>query len=267
MSDYTFLDAASILLREGLEALLVLVALLALLRKSGQSAQQRWVWLGGSMGLLAAVMLALLVKLFFQQLLTHTRQEVLEGITGLVAAGLLFSVSLWLHRRAAVASWQTFVQEQAQAALATGQVFSLAFLAFTAVFREGAETVLFYVGLAPSLAAEDLWLGIGLGSLLLVGMAILLLQVGLKLPLGAFFRGLSLLIFYLGFKFLGSGLHALQVAGWLPITPLSGIPKLRWLGLYPTWQTLIPQVVLLGTAFVLWMRQWLRADSAQNLSP
>ncbi|MFT0812991.1 FTR1 family iron permease [Synechococcus sp. OH20] len=267
MSDYTFLDAASILLREGLEALLVLVALLALLGKSGQSAQQRWVWLGGSAGLLAAVMLGLLVKLFFQQLLTHTRQEVLEGITGLVAAGLLFSVSLWLHRRAAVASWQTFVQEQAQAALATGQVFSLASLAFMAVFREGAETVLFYVGLAPALPAKEFWLGIGLGSLMLVGVAILLLQVGLRLPLRAFFRGLSLLVFYLGFKFLGSGLHALQVADWLPVTPLIGIPKLRWLGLYPTWQTLIPQLVLLGTAFVLWMRQWLRADSAQNLSP
>ncbi|MFS8782530.1 FTR1 family protein, partial [Synechococcus sp. R6-7] len=178
MSDYTFLDAASILLREGLEALLVLVALLALMSKSGQSAQKRWVWIGGSAGLLAAVMLGLLVKLFFQQMLTHTRQEVLEGITGLVAAGLLFSVSLWLHRRAAVASWQTFVQEQAQAALATGQVFSLAFLAFVAVFREGVETVLFYVGLAPSLSAKDFWLGIGLGSLVLVAVAILLLQVG-----------------------------------------------------------------------------------------
>ncbi|MFS8823859.1 FTR1 family iron permease [Synechococcus sp. R6-6] len=266
MSDYTFLDAASILLREGLEALLVLVALLALMSKSGQSAQKRWVWIGGSAGLLAAVMLGLLVKLFFQQMLTHTRQEVLEGITGLVAAGLLFSVSLWLHRRAAVASWQTFVQEQAQAALATGQVFSLAFLAFVAVFREGVETVLFYVGLAPSLSAKDFWLGIGLGSLVLVAVAILLLQVGLKLPLGVFFRGLSLLVFYLGFKFLGSGLHALQVADWLPITPLVGIPKLRWLGIYPTWQTLLPQLLLLGIAFALWVRQWLRADSAQRLS-
>ncbi|MFS8740493.1 FTR1 family protein [Synechococcus sp. WC10meta] len=267
MSDYTFLDATSILLREGLEALLVLLALVALLGKSGQSAQQRWVWLGGAAGLLAAVLLGLLVKLFFQQLLTHSRQEVLEGITGLVAAGLLFSISLWLHRRSATAAWQTFVHEQAQVALASGQVFSLAFLAFTAVFREGAETVVFYVGLAPSLPARDLWLGIGLGALLLAGVAVLLLPLGLKLPLGAFFRGLSLLIFYLGFKFLGSSLHALQVAGWLPTTPLSGIPKLRWLGIYPTWQTLIPQTVLLGIAFVFWMRLWLRADSAQKLSP
>ncbi len=266
MSDYTLFDAASILLREGLEALLVLVALLAFLGKSGQTAQRRWVWIGGAVGLMAAVALGLLVKLFFQQVLTHTRQEVLEGITGLVAAGLLFSVSLWLHRQAAIASWQTFVQEQAHAALASGQVFSLAFLAFTAVFREGAETVLFYVGLAPSLSAKDFWAGVGLGSLVLFGVAVLLLHVGMKLPLRAFFRGLSLLIFYLGFKFLGSGLHALQMADWLPITPLVGIPKLRWFGFYPTWQTLLPQMLLLGIALTLWVQQLLRAESAQKFS-
>ncbi|MEN9260155.1 MAG: FTR1 family protein [Thermostichus sp. HHBFW_bins_43] len=267
MSDYTLFDAASILLREGLEALLVLVALLAFLGKSGQSAQKRWVWMGGAVGLLAAVALGLLVKLFFQQVLTYTRQEVLEGITGLVAAGLLFSVSLWLHRQAAIASWQSFVREQAQAALAGGRVFSLAFLAFTAVFREGAETVLFYVGLAPSLSTTDFWAGVGLGSLVLLGVAVLLLRVGMKLPLRAFFLGLSLLIFYLGFKFLGSGLHALQMADWLPITPLAGIPKLRWLGFYPTWQTLLPQMALVGVALAATVRQWASGQKVTTREP
>ncbi|MEN9230374.1 MAG: FTR1 family protein [Thermostichus sp. DG02_5_bins_236] len=265
-SDYTALDAASILLREGLEALLVLVALLAFLGKSGQSGQKRWVWLGGSVGLLAAVLLGLLVKLFFQHLLTHTRQEVLEGITGLVAAGLLFSVSFGLHRQAAIVSWQTFVREQVDVALANGQVFSLAFLAFIAVFREGAETVLFYVGLAPSLSAADFWAGVGLGSLILAVVAVLLLQVGMKLPIKTFFRGLSLLIFYLGFKFLGSGLHALQMADWLPLTPLAGIPKLRGFGIYPTWQTLLPQMVLLGIALTVEIWQRLQAEPAEKVS-
>ncbi|MGQ9838746.1 MAG: FTR1 family iron permease [Cyanobacteriota bacterium] len=265
-SDYTALDAASILLREGLEALLVLVALLAFLGKSGQSEQKRWVWLGGAVGLLAAVFLGLLVRLFFQQLLTHTQQEVLEGITGLVAAGLLFSISFGLHRQAAIASWQRFVWEQADVALASGRVFSLAFLAFIAVFREGAEMVLFYVGLAPSLSAADFWAGVGLGSLVLTVVTVLLLQVGMKLPIKAFFRGLSLLIFYLGFKFLGSGLHALQMADWLPLTPLAGIPKVRWLGLYPTWQTLLPQMILLGVALTLWVEQLLRSEPGQKFS-
>ena len=71
---------------------------------------------------------------------------------------------------------------------------------------------------------------------------------------------------YWGSPTKSSGLHALQVADWLPITPLVGIPKLRWLGIYPSWQTLLPQLVLLGIAFALWVRQWLRADSAQRLS-
>ncbi|MEN9212670.1 MAG: FTR1 family protein [Thermostichus sp. DG02_3_bins_51] len=265
-SDYTVLDAASILLREGLEALLVLVALLAFLSKSGQSAQKRWVWLGGALGLLAALLLGLLVNFFFQQLLTSTRQEVLEGTTGLLAAGLLFSVSFWLHRRAAVVSWQAFVQEQARVAMAGGRVFSWAFLAFVAVFREGAETVLFYVGLAPSLSATDFGLGLGLGSLILAVVAVLLLQLGMKLPIQAFFRGLSLLIFYLGFKFLGSGLHALQMAGWLPSTPVSGIPKLRWIGFYPTWQTMLPQLLLLGVAVAVGLWQRLQAESARKVS-
>ncbi len=132
----------------------------------------------------------------------------------------------------------------------------LALLAFLAVFREGAETTVFYLGMAPAIAPRDLLLGIGVGIAILIVAAVLMLALGVKLPVRPFFRVAGLLVYYLGFKFVGAGLHSLQVAGVIPGTPIAGLssnPIFEFFGIYPTWQTLLPQLALLLGALAVWV--------------
>ena len=129
----------------------------------------------------------------------------------LIAAALLFYVSYWLHSKASLHAWKKYIDQQTTQALARGSMAGLALLAFLAVFREGAETAVFYLGMAPAIELRDLVLGIAGGALVLIVAAVLMLVVGVKLPLRPFFRVAGLLVYYLGFKFVGTGLHA---KGW-----------------------------------------------------
>jgi len=254
---YTMVDAAVILLREGLEALLVLVALLAFLNKSGNADKGRWLWVGAGIGVLASIVTAIIINLAFANVATGANRELIEGLTGLVAAAMLFYVSYWLHSKSSLAAWQGYIHNQVNSALAKNSLWSLAILAFLAVYREGAETTLFYIGIAPSISTSDLLTGLGLGIVGLIIFAVLMLGLGLKIPLKPFFLVTSLLIYYLGFKFVGAGIHALQVAGILPATPASFLPASEGWGLYPTWETTLPQLALLvgAIALVLYTRQ------------
>lgn len=248
---YSAFDAALIILREGLEALLVVVALLAFLRKSGNSDKRGWIWVGGAAGILASIVTAFILRAVFNQVSAGRSRELIEGITGLVAAGLLFYVSYWLHSKASLHAWQSYIAQQTTRALARGSMLGLALLAFLAVFREGAETVVFYLGMAPAIGMRDLLLGMGAGAAILVVLAVLMLVVGVRLPLRPFFRIAGLLVYYLGFKFVGTGIHALQVAGTVPTSPIGRLPSsgvLEFFGIFLTWQTLLPQLVLLAAA-------------------
>jgi high-affinity iron transporter len=247
---YGVFDATIIMLREGLEALLVIAALLAFLQKAGRPEQQRWIWSGGLAGVALSVAVAFGAQAAFSRAGAALGSELVEGLTGLVGAAMLFYVSYWLHQKSRLGAWQRYIRERSGSALARNSVLSLAMIAFLAVFREGAKTVLFYLGIAPSIPLGDLLAGIGLGTGLLLVIGIALLALGLRLPLRPFFQASSLLIYYLGFKFVGTGIHALQVAGVLPATP-APLPANEVLGLFPTWQTVLPQLVLLVVALVI----------------
>lgn len=245
---YTMFDAAAIILREGLEALLIIVALLAFLRRSGNNDKRVWIWAGGGLGVLASIITAFALQAVFSRASAGQNREVIEGVTGLVAAGLLFYVSYWLHSKANLHAWQKYINQSTSQALMRGSVTGLAMLSFLAVFREGAETAVFYLGMVSSITLEALLLGLGLGVALLVVAAILMLLIGMKLPLRPFFQVAGLLVYYLGFKFLGTGLHALQVVGMLPTSPIPALPPLPVIGFYPTWETTLPQLALLAMA-------------------
>ena len=259
---YSLFDSAVILLREGMEALLVLVALCAFLVKSNNGDKSRWIWIGAGAGILASVITALVIHLVFANIAVGSNRELLEGLTGLVAAAMLFYVSYWLHSKSSMGAWQVYIKEKTTTALAQNSVFSLALLAFLAVFREGAETVLFYIGIAPSISTADLLGGLGLGSLILVVVAVLMLGLGLRIPLQPFFLFTSLLIYYLGFKFVGSGIHALQVAGLLPADTASFLPSVAALGLYPTWETTLVQLAIFVIAIGVVLYNRSRTPSA-----
>ncbi|GAC1549792.1 MAG: FTR1 family iron permease [Herpetosiphon sp.] len=265
-TSYTVFDAASILLREGLEALLVIAALLAFLQKSGNADKRRWVWVGGLLGISVSVATALALYWIFRSFMVSGRREVIEGVTGLVAAAMLFYVSYWLHSKTQIGGWQTYLKDRTNAAIARGSLFSLAFLSFLSVFREGAETALFYIGIAPAISFSNLLLGLSIGIILLAGIGILIIGLGVRIPLGLFFQVASLLIWYLGFKFIGTGLHALQVARIVSSNPLRLVPAIPGLGLYQTWETTAAQLSLLAIAVVVvfLMRSSKVSDSRQR---
>jgi len=261
---YNLWDAALILLREGMEALLVVVALLAFLKKSDNAAYSRWIWMGAGVGILASVVAAFILQAIFSKISAGSSRELIEGYVGLFAAAMLFYVSYWLHSKSSLGAWQGYIHQQMTSALATKSALSLALLAFLAVFREGAETVLFYIGIAPSISTTDLVAGFGLGAVILVLVAALMLGLGLKIPLKPFFLVTSILIYYLGFKFIGSGIHSLQVAGVLPSHTGSFLPSWEPLGLFPTWETTLPQlaILLVAVIIVLYSRRQATRESA-----
>jgi len=263
---YTMFDSALILLREGMEALLVLVALLAFLNKSGNGDKSRWLWVGTGAGILASIATALIIRSVFSDLTAAgVNRELLEGGTGLFAAVMLFYVSYWLHSKSSMGAWQGYIRGQVTTALAQNSLFSLGFLAFLAVFREGGETALFYIGIAPSISSADLIGGLVVALVLLAIAAFLMLRVGLTIPLKPFFLVTSLLIYYLGFKFVGAGIHSLQVAKLLPASPANFLPSLEGVGLYPTWETTLPQLVILLVAGVIILRSWKQSPETTAL--
>jgi len=248
---YTPFDAAAIILREGLEALLVIVALLAFLNRSGNNDKRSWIWAGAGAGVLVSLVAAFLLQRIFSAATAGQNREVIEGVTGLVAAGLLFYVSYWMHSKSNLRAWQKYIDHRTTQALARGSMFGLASLAFLAVFREGAETTVFYLGMVSSIAVSDLALGLGAGLVVLSVIAVLMLKVGLRIPMRPFFQIAGLLVYYLGFKFVGTGIHALQVAGVLPVSPVAFLKAVPFIGLYPTWEVAAPQALLLVAALVV----------------
>lgn len=245
---YGVFDAAIILLREGLEALLVIAALSAVLKKSGTVSGQAWLWTGAVGGLAASVVLGVAIQAFFSSIINPANRELLEGVIGLFAAAMLVYVSYWLHSKASISGWQSYIRTQTRDALKGGRLIGIGVLAFLAVFREGAETALFYLGMVSNISASDLAMGLAIGFGLLLILGFLMVVVGVRIPMRPFFMVASVLVFYLCFKFLGTGIHALQVSGYLPSGSSASLPSFDPVGLYPTWPTTIAQVLLLALA-------------------
>jgi high-affinity iron transporter len=245
---YGVFDAAIILLREGFEALLVFAALLAFLKRSGNGDKQAWIWGGGGAGLALSVVIAIVVNVAFARAGGSSR-ELLEGATGLVAAGMLLWMMFWLHSKSNVQSWNRYISERSSRALAANSLMGLAAIAFLAVLREGAETVLFYVGIAPAIETGQLLAGLAVGGVALVLVAVLMLVVGVRIPIKPFFLATSVLVFFLAFKFAGMGVHSLQVAGYLQAHSAGYLPSVDFFGVFPTWETTLVQLIILaGTA-------------------
>ncbi|HLH72547.1 MAG TPA: FTR1 family protein [Chloroflexota bacterium] len=247
---YMPFDAAITLFREGLEALLVIGALLALVTRAGRSDLRWQVWTGAAIGVVASLAVAFAMQMVFARVGAGINRELLEGVTGLFAAVMLLYVSYWMHGRSHLADWRRFLASRSGQALTSGSAFALPLLAFLAVFREGAETVLIFVGMAAGISLPDLILGITAGSLALLVFGIAFFRFGLRLSIRPFFRVISILLFYLGFKFVGVGIHSLQVTGLVPVTVATFLPSLDVLGLFPTWQTTLAQFVLILIAVV-----------------
>lgn len=245
-TSYNFVDAMLILLREGIEAILIVAGLIAFLRRANSGVGMKWVWGGAVSGIVASLALAVVMVIFFANAAGAQNRETLEGVIGLVAVIMMLSIGAWLHKRSNILNWNAYFERHMGKAIATGSLVSMASLSFLAIFREGAETVIFYIGMAPAIELKELLIGIGAALAILVVFAFAIIRFSSRIPLRPFFAAAAWLIYILAFKMVGASVHALQVAKIFPVHVADYIPFVNWLGIYPTLETLLPQLLLIG---------------------
>jgi high-affinity iron transporter len=242
-----FLGAFTILVREGLEALLVVVALLAFLRKAERHEALRYVHAGWVLALVAGGITWAIASYAIS--ISGAGRELTEGLSSLFAAVVLLSVGLWMHQKSIGGRWQAYLKEKMTAALDHRSAWFLFGLAFISVYREVFETILFYAALWNE--GQQAWLlgGIAAGAVVLGVIAWALLRTSRRLPIGTFFSASSALIALLAIVLTGKGVAALQEAGWVAVT-IAPAPHVELLGIYPTWQSLLAQLVIIVLLFV-----------------
>jgi len=247
----TFLGAFTILLREGLEALLVVIAMIAFLRKSERVEALPYVHGGWVMALLAGA--ATWAVATYAIGISGASRELTEGFGSMLAAVILLSVGIWMHGKSQAEEWRRYIREKMQGALSRGSAWFLFGLAFIVVYREVFETILFYAALWTPDSGATIVAGALSAVALLAAIAWAMLRYSRALPITQFFRYSAILIAVLTVVLAGKGIGALQEAGIVPITPLAGVPRITVLGLFPTVEAVATQALML-TAIVLGFR-------------
>lgn len=257
----SFFPAFLILIREGLEAILVLVAIIAYLKKSGNEKHLDTVYNAMIAAIIASFVTAYLFASIFESTAAGAGREILEGATALFAVVVLLATSAWLGSKSDAKVWKKYIQDMVDKSLTDGKAKALAFAAFLAVYREGAEIILFYQALFNNTATDVdmIWYGFAAGCVV-VAILFFALQHGvLKIALRPFFMFTSILMYLLAITFAGGGIRELQEGGVFGQTPIESlpVPTIDVLGIYPTVETFGVQVALLviGIAMLLYRRK------------
>ncbi|MBF0750146.1 FTR1 family iron permease [Mammaliicoccus lentus] len=248
---YTFWDAALILLREGVEALLIIMALLTVTRKTEQTKASKWIMSGSLLGIILSIALAFIFKAIFENL--GSTRELTEGIVGICSVILMVIVGAWLHSKSSLESWEKFINKNMDKAMSTGSLLTFGLVAFLSVFREGAETIIFYLGIVGKISTWSLILGILVAVFILILIAVFFTQITKWIPIHRLFFIMSLFIFLLAFKILGVSVHTLQILNILPQHTINHLPFIDLIGLYPTYETVIPQLILIVIVMIYYM--------------
>jgi high-affinity iron transporter len=251
----TFLGAFTILLREGLEALLVVIAMIAFLRKAERVEALPYVHGGWIAALVAGA--ATWAVATYAIGISGASRELTEGFGSLLAALILLSVGIWMHGKSQADEWRRYIREKLQHALSRGSAWFLFGLAFLVVYREVFETILFYAALWTPDNGMTVLAGALSAIVLLAIIAWAMLRYSRTLPIAAFFKFSAILIAVLAVVLAGKGVGALQEAGLIPITPLSGVPRITFLGLFPTLEAVGAQLLMLA-ALVIGFRSAVR---------
>lgn len=254
-----FFASFLILLREGAEALLVVAAVITYAMKAKRKDQVA----GIIVGVVAAIVLSVMIAIVLARLTSNVSglaQELIEGFTGIAAVLMLIYVSNWIFSKSHGAKWNEYMQSVAGSKTQSGGVFGLALVAFLAVLREGAETILFF---SPILTAARsgsdyafIWLGVGVALVILIILFLLVWVFGVRLPIRKFFRWTSLLLGMLAVTIAGGAAKEFQDATWLHTTDVPGVPEIAVLGLYPTVQTLVAQAIVVVILIILAVVQY-----------
>lgn len=254
------LQSASILLREGLEAMLVIAALAAFLRRSGAVAELKAVYLGATLAILASVLAAVVFDLF----LGGAHDDRLEAVVMLLASALMFYMSGWLFLRQNPGAWIATLRHSAERAISSGTSLSLASIAFLAVFREGGETVLFLHALARSSGGWSAGLGIGLLAALVSLLALYAAMqcLAFRLPLRPVFLLTSAFLFLMGLRFIGGAVQELQEQAMISYDDVTVPDWLVSLGVNPTWEAFAAQFTVAVVAVASMLAMYYRRRPA-----
>ena len=258
-------QAFLILIREGLEALLVVAAVIAYLVKSGNKRFTKWIYLGVVAGLAGSGLVAVLFTFLFGG--SGPIQEISEGVCALIATLMLLWTSNWMLNKSSVEAWNNYIRNKTETAVAgaqskvesgqslgLGMITSLAMLSFLAVFREGAETVIFFESIySMSQDAHGMWVGGLTAAAVLIVIFLILRFTSVKIPIGPFFLVTSILMAALVVIFAGGGIHALIEGDLIEGTYLSTVPTNDWIGLYPYVETITAQVIAAIAVVVLFV--------------
>ncbi len=246
-----FISALVILLREGLEAILLLAAIIAFVTRTGRRDALPWVH-AGWIGALAMGGVTWMVATYFISI-SGANRELTEGVTALVACAMLLYVGYWLHGKSQAQAWSHFLRDQVDSALERRTLRTMAAVSFIAVYREILEVVLFYEALwvqAGDAGHGAVGGGIVTAAVLLAITGWAIFRYSIRLPIGPFFTAMSLLLALMAVAFAGQGIKALQEAGMVGVHEVPFF-TLALLGIHPTAQTLAAQalaiiIVVLG---------------------
>ena len=244
-ASYNAFDAMLILLREGVEALLIVMALVTILKAAKMRKGLKWVYGGAIAGVLASAVIAVILQVVFPAVTSGANREIIEGGVGIFAVAMMILIGIWLHSKSSVKQWNDFMDRQMKTVTATGSFVSMFALSFLAVFREGAETILFYVGIIPRITTANFLIGIGSAIAVLVIIAVAMTKASHYIKPHRIFFILTWLIYALAFKMLGVSIHALQLTNMMSNHLISGFPTIDWAGIYPSWEVLIPQLIFI----------------------
>ena len=261
-----FVAAFLILLREGVEALLVVAAVVTYVIKTGRRDQLRGVYLGIGAAVLVSIGLAVAFNSMTSSGALGLTQELIEGVVGFLAVAMLIYISSWILSKSEGDAWHRYINATIDKKAISGGQWALFTVVFLAVAREGFETILFFVPVfgAAQTPGDHLliWLGIGVAVLVLAGLFMAVRYFGVRLPLKPFFRWMAVLLSLLAVVMAGGAAKELQDALVLESTPIDGLPQIEWLGIYPTVETLVAQGIV--AAVVVALGLWQRAKAKAN---
>ena len=250
-SDWSmFLYSLLIILREGLEALLIVAAIVAYMVKNNHHDKLPVIRQSVYVALAASVVTAFIFQLIFEN--SGQNRELLEGFTMIIAVFMLFSMSYWLLSKVEAQNWKHYLEGKLSTALTAGSLFGLWVTSFLAIYREGAETVLFYYALIgdakSAVSLAYLFAGFVSGAILLAICYFIMRYSVVKLPLKPFFMLTGSFMYVMAFVFAGKSVLELIEGKLFEPTLVAGVPEISWLGVYPYVETLVPQAILILAA-------------------
>lgn len=249
-----FLIAAGIVLREGLEAFLVIAVILALIHSSG--VRKALPWLHG--GWITAVILGFAGWFLSGYILDFggKNREIMEGLVSLLAVIILLFVGFWLHENTQAKKWQVFINERIGGYLQKDKMFGLAAFSFMVVFREAFEVILFLqaINLEQAKGSSAIGLGVLAAAIAIAILAYIFLKYTKRIPVLQLFRYSSWIIVLLAIVLIGKGVHSLQESGWMTMHSFNFSP-IEWLGIYPTTESIVAQCILIGIIAISYLRK------------